>query len=48
VRLEWEHYLPFNPREFVLPLNDSRIWRYTCSQAYWEKLEPDAHKKVRW
>jgi hypothetical protein len=46
VRLEWPAYLPFSPREFVLPLGDPRIWRYSCSQAYWDKLDPNAHKKV--
>jgi hypothetical protein len=46
VKLEWPEYLSFNPREFVLPLHDARIWRYTCSQAFWDKLEPGHAKKV--
>jgi hypothetical protein len=38
--------LKFSPREFSLPLGDPRIWCFTCSQAYWDKLDPEAHKKV--
>ncbi|WIA22451.1 hypothetical protein OEZ85_004749 [Tetradesmus obliquus] len=45
VKLQWPEYVKIVPREFSLPLGDERIWRYTCSQAYWDQLQHNTTRK---